>query len=781
MGRVVSRENSLRSNGTNRTDGPDGTDSSYWSHSSYRSHKNCNVPGIVALAMTLLPAMTLFGAAPAAPPVGRTGHLPQTTPEHWSFLCPVRPPLPAVTHESSAGNAVDRFILSRLERENIPPSPQAHRATLIRRLSLDLLGLPPTPEEVDRFTDDTRPDAYERLVDRLLASPAYGERWARHWLDGARYADSNGYTRDFSRDIWKYREWVIEAINRNLAFDQFSIEQIAGDMLPDRTADQIVATGFHRNTLINEEGGTDQEQFRVEAVADRVATTGAVFLGLTLDCARCHDHKYDPITQREYYQIFAFFNNCDEPTIEVPYDWQVTEGVIDRRDAIRKQIGQLEEQLRGQQTELDKAQTAWEATITPAERAALAGPTQEALAIPLAQRNDEQKRLVAAVFRKTDVARRDFPLLQEIASLRDKEPAIPTTMVLDERTVARTTHIHRRGNFLDLGAAVDPGVPGVLPSLSAEGQVPTRLDFARWLVDAGNPLTARVIVNRCWQQYFGRAIVETENDFGAQGIRPTHPELLDWLAVEFVAQGWSVKALHRTMVTSATYRQASRYRQELDEVDPDNKLLARQSRLRLEAEIVRDVALAASGLLTRTIGGPSVYPPQPDGVFEFTQDLKPWNTELGANRFRRGMYTFFWRSSPFPALVLFDAPDSNVTCTRRLRSNTPLQALTLANDVQFLQCAGALARDVLDQFPSDDEKRVGHAFRRCLARNPSSQEQDRLLALLDDERRQFAADTNAARDLVGATGLSVGDRPELAAWTTLCRVIMNLDEFITRE
>jgi hypothetical protein len=644
-----------------------------------------------------------------------------------------------------------------------------------------LLGLPPTPEEVDRFTDDTRPDAYERLVDRLLASPAYGERWARHWLDGARYADSNGYTRDFPRDIWKYRDWVIDAVNRDLAFDQFTIEQIAGDMLPEATADQIVATGFHRNTLINEEGGTDQEQFRVEAVADRVATTGAVFLGLTLDCARCHDHKYDPILQREYYQVFAFFNNCDEPTLEVPHDWQISQGVLERREELRKQISQLEEQLRAEQASLDKAQTAWEGTITPEQRAALAGPTQEALAIPLAERNDEQKRLVAAVFRKSDVARKAFPLVQAIANLRDKEPAIPTTMVLRERTTARTTHIHRRGNFLDTGAAVEPGVPGVLPSVSSEGQVPTRLDFARWLVDAANPLTARVIVNRYWQRFFGRGIVETENDFGVQGDRPTHPELLDWLAAEFVAQGWSIKTLHRMMVNSASYRQASHYRQDLEEVDPDNKLLARQRRLRLEAEIVRDVALAASGLLTRTIGGPSVFPPQPEGVFEFTQDPKPWNTEQGSNRFRRGMYTFFWRSSPFPALVLFDAPDSNVTCTRRLRSNTPLQALTLANDVQFLQCAAALASDVMSRIPSDNEERARHAFRRCLARNPSLQEQERLLALLDDERRQFAADPKAARDLVDATGISVGDRPELAAWTALCRVIMNLDEFITRE
>lgn len=700
--------------------------------------------------------------------------------DHWAFQFPTRPTLPAVTQSESIRNAIDQFVLARLEAEGLTPSAEAERATLIRRVSLDLLGIPPMLDEVDAFVNDARPDAYERLVDRLLASPAYGERWGRHWLDLARYADSNGFTRDFGREIWKYREWVIAAVNSGMPFDRFTIEQFAGDMLPDPTLDQLIATGFHRNTLINEEGGTDQEQFRVDAVADRVDTTGVVYLGLTLGCARCHQHKYDPISQREYYQVFAFLNNCDEPQVDAPTRWEIEQGVVDRRDGIRTQIQERETALAAQAEEFTKKQLEWEPTIEPEFYRTLPGPTQAALGKKLDKRDDVEKKLIVELFKTTDAAREAFPLVKEIADLRSVEPAIPTSMILREREEPRETHIHRRGNFLDHGDLVTPSVPSVLHSLTTEASEATRLDFARWLVAADNPLTPRVIVNRYWQRFFGRGIVETENDFGIQGTPPTHPQLLDWLAVEFVESGWDVKAIQRVIVTSATYRQASHHRRDLDEVDPFNKLLARQSRVRLDAEIIRDNALAVSGLLSRKIGGPSVHPPQPEGIYLFTQDPKPWNTDTNEDRYRRGMYTYFWRSSPYPSLMAFDAPEANVTCTRRVRSNTPLQSLTLANDIQFVECARALAGGVLASDRDDEPQRAELLFQRCLARPANELERSRLVELVAAQRYAFSHDPDAATALIG------GEKPhgndiELAAWTAASRVLMNLDEFITRE
>lgn len=700
--------------------------------------------------------------------------------DHWAFQRPVRAALPDCKDSVSSASAIDCFVVARLDAEGLTPSPEADRATLIRRLSLDLLGIPPTTGEVDAFVQDSRPDAYERLVDRLLASPAYGERWGRHWLDLARYADSNGFTRDFGREMWKYREWVIAAVNAGMPFEQFTIEQFAGDMLPDPTLDQLIATGFHRNTLTNDEGGTDQEQFRIDAVADRVDTTGVAYLGLTLGCARCHQHKYDPISQREYYQIFAFLNNCEEPNIDAPAPWQVESGVVDRRNEIRQQIQQREEALAGQAEEFTKKQLEWEAAITPKFFRTLDGPTQIALEKKLDQRDDVQKKLIVELYKKSDAAREAFPLVQQIADLRASEPIIPTAMILREKTEPRTTHIHRRGNFLDLGDRVEPMVPSALHLLQVVSSQATRLDFARWLVDADNPLTPRVIINRNWQRFFGRGIVETENDFGIQGTPPTHSELLDWLAVEFVESGWDVKAMHRLIVTSATYRQASRHRRELEEVDPFNKLLARQSRVRLDAEIIRDNALAVSGLLSRRIGGPSVHPPQPDGIYAFTQDQKPWETDTSEDRYRRGMYTYFWRSSPYPALMAFDAPEANVTCTRRVRSNTPLQSLTLANDIQFIECARALAGEVLRADCGDETQRADLLFRRCFARAADELERSRFVELVVAQREAFTHDLDAATALVGGETPQSNDI-ELAAWTAAARVLMNLDEFITRE
>jgi hypothetical protein len=698
------------------------------------------------------------------------------TSSHWSFQPVRRAPLPVVKNTTWPAGVIDAFVLARLEQERLSPSSAAERPTLIRRAALDLTGLLPTPDEVDAFVADARPDAYERVIDRLLASPHYGERWGRHWLDLARYADSNGYTRDFGREIWKYREWVIEAINRNQPFDEFTIEQIAGDMLPGATEEQLIATGFHRNTLINEEGGTDQEQFRVEAVVDRVNTTGAVWLGLTVGCARCHSHKYDPLTQEEYYQLFALLNNCDEPTIESPTRRQRELGELARRENIRGQIKQLEEAVERRRTGLEAEQREWEATVTPQERARLPGPVQVAFDMKFDERDEKNKNAIEEYFRKSEIARQLFPVLEQIYDLRAVEPKIPTTMILRERKEPRESFVHKRGDFLDRGRDVVGGVPAVLPAMSCGSDQPTRLDFARWLVSAENPLTPRVAMNRDWQKFFGRGLVDTEDDFGLQGTLPSHPELLDWLAAEFVGGAvptdsdavgtahptWDMKRMHRLIVTSATYRQSSLMRSDLLARDPQNKLLARQSRLRLDAEIVRDVALCAAGLLTPVIGGPSVFPPQPDGVFDFTQDPKPWIAATRGDRYRRGMYTHFWRSSPYPMLLTFDAPGGNVTCTRRLRSNTPLQSLTLANDAVFFEAAQALATRVLAAEPESDFRRAELAFRLCVARPPESEECQTLAQLVRAE-----------------TTASPGN--QTLAWTRICRVLLNIDETITRE
>ena len=690
--------------------------------------------------------------------------------DHWSFRRPVRPAVP--TNAAGLRTPIDGFIAERLARERLAMAPDADRAVLVRRLHLDLIGLPPEVDTVMAMENDRSPDAVERLVDRLLAHPAFGERWGRYWLDQARYADSNGYTRDFGRDIWPFREWVIRALNRDLPFDEFTIEQLAGDMLPQATTEQRVATGFHRNTLVNEEGGTDQEQFRIEAVADRVATTGQVWLGLTLGCARCHNHKYDPISQREFYQLFAILNNCEEPQIEAPSQLNLERGDLERRTAIRARIEQLEKEFETRRTELEAGQAAWEKMVTVRQRAQLPGPIQVAYDMPLEKRDATNKKLIEDYYKQTPEARSAFPVLDEIARLRESEPKIPRSMVLMERTTPRETHVHKRGDFLNLGVKVDPATPAALHPLATAR--PSRLDFARWLVDPANPLTPRVVANRYWQYLFGRGLVETEDDFGLQGSKPTHPELLDWLACEFTEPGgFSTKRFLRLIVTSSVYRQSSSRRPELEERDPRNEWLGRQNRLRVDAEIVRDLSLAASGLLTRELGGPSVMPPQPDGVYAFTQDPKPWQAETGGNRYRRGLYTFFWRSLPYPMLTTFDAPNANVSCTRRLRSNTPLQALTLANDIVFVECAEALARRVVGD--------ADQLFRTALARAPSPDERDRLMKLVEQQRQAFAREPELARQIVKGDPPAGVDHAELAAWTAVARVLMNLDEFITRE
>jgi hypothetical protein len=633
---------------------------------------------------------------------------------HWAFQ-PVRPKRPPIATGGLASgwarNPLDNFILARLEAAGLKPSPEADKATLIRRVTLDLTGLLPTPQEVEDFLKDDSPEAYEKVVDRLLASPHYGERQARFWLDLARYADSNGFTVDGPRSIWPYRDWVIKALNDDLPFDRFTIEQLAGDLLPDATKDQLIATGFHRNTPFNEEGGTDPEQFRVERTVDRANTTAAVWLGLTAGCAQCHDHKYDPFSQKDYYRLYAFFDSCDEPTLPV-----------------------------GGSPELDKKVN--ELTAKANELKA-AGKLEEGMKVE--------------------------------AEIRKVQGKVPTTLIMRERPTPRQTFVQIRGDFLRKGDEVSPGFPEALsPPVATGGRSGrlTRLDLAKWLVSPENPLTARVTVNREWQKFFGRGLVETENDFGMQGSLPTHPELLDWLAAEFVqptssppmamgglAQPWSFKSLHKLIVTSATYRQSSVARKDLAAKDPRNLLLGRQTRLRLEAEVIRDAALCASGLLSPKVGGPGVFPPQPKEVFAFTQSQRNWVESKGPDRYRRGMYTYIWRQSQHPLLTTFDGADAQTPCTRRNRSNTPLQALHLANDPVFVELADGLGKRIETEGPADDVGKVAFAFRVCFARDSSPAEAERVLAYYESQKR---ADPKTA-------------------WAAVARVLMNLDEFITRE
>ena len=678
--------------------------------------------------------------------------------DHWAFQRPQRTDPPPVKNAAWVRNPIDAFILARLEAAHIQPSPETGRNTLLRRVSLDLTGLPPTPQEIADFMADKSPNAYEKVVDRLLASPHYGERWGRNWLDLARYADSDGYTIDGPRQIWKYRDWVIDAFNRDMPFDRFAIEQIAGDLLPNPTPEQLIATGFHRNTPSNFEGGIDFEQYRVEAVADRVATTGAVFMGLTIGCARCHDHKFDPISQREFYQLFAYFNNTDEITSEDErYDFNrpmlalPTPEQVARHEAYNAQVAQLSRELTAYVKQLSKQ------------------PARETKDPGLLER------------------------MSNLRALRTREPQFTTTLVMRELPQPRAAYIHLGGDFLRHGAPVTPAVPAVLSSNPIGG---TRLDLAKWLVSPENPLAARVTVNRLWQAYFGKGLVESENDFGLLGSKPTHPELLDWLATEFIARGWSQKALHRLIVTSSAYRQSARHRPELDDVDPYNKLLATQSRMRLEAEILRDSALVASGLLTPAIGGPSVYPPIPEGAMAVTQVKREWPTATGPDRYRRGVYTFFYRSAPHPGLALFDAPDATTACTRRVRSNSPLQALTMLNDESYIEFSRAMAQRIVKEAPAaTDQARLDYAFLLALGRKPLPVERDRLSTFLAKQRQGFAADPTSASLIVikeqvfdsSPGGKVEGEQldakaiPELAAWTTLSRVLFNLDDFMTRE
>lgn len=909
---------------------------------------------------------------------------------HWSFAPPQRPEPPRLAGETSAGwvrNPIDAFILARLRQDNLSPSPEADKTTLIRRLTLDLVGLPPAVEEVDRFLGDDSPGAYDRLVSRLLDSPHYGELWGRRWLDAARYADSDGYEKDKSRQVWFYRDWVIAALNRDLPYDQFIIEQLAGDLLPGATQDQQVATGFLRNSMINEEGGVHPEQFRMEAMFDRLDAIGKSVLGLTIQCAQCHNHKFDPLTQEEYYRMFAFLNNAHEANIAV-----YTHQEEMRRAELFRRMSEIEADLQHRHADWADRMAAWESSVTanqptwtvlepmgeelvsggqkllpqgdgsllaqgyaPTKHTAkissqtdlksitafrlellthpdlpLGGPGRSILgtgaltefeveAAPAdAPQKMERIKLIAAssdvelpeapleaIFddrsgkkRVTGAAayaidgkdetawginagpgRRNLPrkavfvpekpiayapgaalniylkqnhggwnsddnqscnlgrfrlavtdaagatadplpaAVREILAIpreartpaqtaavfrfwrttvpewRSENEAIEalwrehpqgsSQLVLAEMASGRETHLLKRGDFLKPQQRVEPGVPGFLHPF-ADDLPRDRLGFARWLVDRRSPTTARAIVNRVWQGYFGVGLVSTSEDLGSQSEAPSHAKLLDWLAVDFMDHGWSLKRLHRLIVESATYRQSSRITPELSARDPYNRLLARGPRFRVEAEVVRDIALAASGLLNPKLGGPSVFPPAPEFLFQPPASYGPkiWKTAADADQYRRAVYTFRYRSVPYPMLQTFDAPNGDFSCVRRVRSNTPQQALVALNEPLFIECAQALARRVLTESEASDEARVDALFRRCLGRRASAAERRELLDLLAREAKHIADGWADPKLIAGrkAEALPANVTPtQLASWTVLGRVVLNLDETITKE
>ena len=698
---------------------------------------------------------------------------------HWAFRRPERPQLPTLAGRPTAGHPIDRFIQAGLEAEGIEPAPEADKNTLVRRLYLDLIGLPPTPRQRDAYVNSGDPKIYEKTVEQLLASAHFGERWALPWLDLARYADSEGYERDPLRPhAWRWRQWVIEAINRDMPFDRFTVEQIAGDLLPGASVEQRVATGFLRNGIKNREAGVPNAEKRFEETIDRISTTAGAWLGLTVGCAQCHDHKYDPLSQKEFYELFAFFNNAVERDIEAPLPGDLGPylraypAYRAERERILEENGiaalQAEWQARiveamdnpGARTDWDHSVTEWRAANDRADWL-MRAPPDALTEIERGKVTDWFLRGGGPDFQKDAAVKERIEKTREaLAGLAAALPARPLAYTMVERNEPVPTHIALRGDYRAPGIAVRPATPAVLPEIRGAAK-PARLRFAEWIASERNPLTARVAVNRIWQELFGRGLVATAENFGTQGEPPSHPALLDWLATEFVRLDWSRKAVIRLIVTSATYRQSSRARPEIEERDPRNIRLARQNRLRLPAELLRDNALAVSGLLYPKVGGKSVFPPQPAGIAELSYSKKAWNVDQGPERYRRGLYVFFRRTSPYPMLVNFDAPSTLVSVSRRERSNTPLQALNLLNDEVFVEAAQALAHRVTTEAGESFGERYGYLTRLALCRQPSLAERGRAQTFWRNQKMR--------------------SRSEREAWSRLSRAVLNLDEFITRE
>ncbi|MDB4805085.1 DUF1549 and DUF1553 domain-containing protein [bacterium] len=888
---------------------------------------------------------------------------PKQTP-HWSYVKPQRPSFPETRSANWVQNEIDYFVLHRLESEGLSPSPQADKTTLIRRVTLDLTGLPPTLQEIDAFMADDSQGAYSRLIDQLLESPQYAERMTAWWLDMARYADTSGYESDPARSIWLYRDWVIDAFRRGLPFDQFTVQQLAGDLLPNPTVDQRLATGFHRNAPFCYEAGTDLEQFRVESVVDRVNTTMTVWMGTTMGCAQCHDHKYDPFTQREYFQLYAFFNSSAETDPNVGTLSAISplnRGMV----GLEERIAEIEKTLEADTPELIAAQVAWEASfarenqwqvLAPRKYESLAGATLDrldddsilvsgensahdtyeltiqwdgnssdltaigmevlkheslpsggpgrydsngnfalsnlqieyalpnnpgkwqsvtfakayasyeeandkvagtidddpvtnwctnnnaahavfiadkpyrltdgcivrirmrhdskwehhgvgrfrlwvssgntdkldrgelapllvlaALSIPNELRTSEQSSRISDYYRS--ISPLLAPARREIVNLRN-QLSTSQTLIMVEREEPRETRLLNRGSFLDPGDLVEPEIPAAWHDWP-EGAPRNRLGLAQWLMHSDNPLVGRVTMNRIWAMFFGKGIVKTSEDFGVQASQPTHPKLLDYLATQFVAGGWNIRAMQKQIVTSASYRQSSRVTRGLVQHDPNNELFARGPAFRLDAEMIRDNALAISGLLTRRLGGPGVYPFQPAGVFDQIHSFTTkWEESVDGNQFRRALYTWWKRTAPYPSLLTFDAPRRNVCVERRSRTNTPLQALVTLNDPVFFQCATALGRRMATEIKGNARQRVTYGFRVSVARPPTSSEVDQLVELYTANLKIFQNDLGAALSV--ASNDLPGDLPkdvsvaELAAWAIVGNVLLNLDETLTK-
>jgi hypothetical protein len=716
--------------------------------------------------------------------------------KHWAYTKPVRPAPPRVKNKAWVKNDIDAFIVDRLDREKLKPSLEADRAALIRRASLDLTGLPPSIEEVQAFAKDRKPQAYERMIDRLLAKQSFGEHWARWWLDQARYADSAGYADDPPRTIWAYRDYVIRAFNSNKPFDQFTIEQLAGDLFDDPSEEQVIATGFHRNTMTNNEGGTSDEEFRNVAVVDRVNTTMSVWMGTTMGCAQCHTHKYDPITNEEYFKMFAILNNTEDAdrTDESPFHTIWTKAQKEQRASLEKEMAALEKIVTTTTPEIEAAAKQWEQTLADKlqfelarnqQSRDLAGIPEEILAMLKTGKHYDStgvRKFYLTIAPSLKNERR------ELASLKKKYDGIKpvtTVPVLHELAAdkQRKTFMQMRGNYLALGKRVSEGLPSALGPAVTETTV-TRMTLAKWLVSPDNPLTARVIVNRLWESIFGIGIVRTSDDFGLQGEAPSHPELLDWLATEFVREGWDVKHMLKLMVTSAAYRQSSRVTPELLASDPDNRLLARGPRFRLAAETIRDQAMFVSGLLSAKMYGPPVKPPQPKmGLSAAFGSATDWETSAGEDKYRRAIYTTWRRSNPYPSMATFDAPNREVCTVRRDRSNTPLQALVTLNDPVYVEAAQALARRMIASGKTDSEK-LAKGFELCLSREPNKLEAEKLLDLYEKARLRFSYDLqdayNAATKPVGKAP-DGDDTSELAAWTVVGNVLLNLDETLMKR
>ncbi|WP_186754141.1 PSD1 and planctomycete cytochrome C domain-containing protein [Echinicola salinicaeni] len=642
--------------------------------------------------------------------------------DHWSFVAPEKPEVPEVDMEAWEKNPIDHFVLEKMEEKGLSPSPQADANILARRLSLDIIGLPPSPEMIQSLESDPSLENYERIVDELLASPKYGEKWTSMWLDLARYADSKGYEADRHRDMWKYRDWVIKAFNQDMPFDQFTIEQLAGDLLPDPSKDQLIATGFHRNTMTNDEGGTDDEEFRVAAVLDRTNTTWEVWQGITMACVQCHSHPYDPIKHEEYYKFYAFFNNtADKDT------YPVEQPVI---PVYTEMDGKKREQL-----------LSWIDSVKSEK-------TSYRFASEIKEKEAELKQI--------------------------KQYTLPIMKELPEEE-SRKTFVFERGNWTTHGDEVSPGVPGSMPKLGNDNKA-NRLAMARWLVNGENPLTARVTVNRIWGQLFGKGIVETQEDFGSQGAAPTHPELLDWLAIEWMEKDqWHMKALIKRIVMSATYRQSSEVSPKALQIDAANDYLSRAPRVRLSAEQVRDQALAVSGLLSDKMYGPSVMPYQPEGIWQAVYNGSAWNISEGEDQHRRAVYTYLRRTSPYPSMIAFDGPSREFCVNRRIDTNTPLQALVTLNDAVYVEAAQTMAKK-MKAAGSDPKEQIIKGYESALFQSPTDKDMEILMDLYSKAKSHF--------DETGE-GLENMDKkvtdPALNALTVVANAIMNLDNFITRN